>query len=207
MSDRALPPHLRGRLHGDWIWPLNKISRGWNAYGPRVSRSAPDFLPWPPRLVAGKSVCRWETAGGNSIILIAGLDNVEVTYDDVYGRRWLATEMNPGHPNFMKSEDIFLPHWEESLVWDEEPINGPAKQMIKGDFYSPSALQKFSKRGWMSLYPFYHTEWNVLKKRELPVWPETGEDTVIFWRRGYRPDHVDLYYNKSIIGTAGLHWE
>lgn len=212
MSDLALPPHLRGRLHNDWVWPFTKISRGWNAIGPRAPMNADDYAQWPPRLVAGRGVARWESAGGNSIIHIHGLEKVEITGDKVYGRQWLATEMNPGHPNFMKSQDVMLPHWAPARVWDEPDPARPGKfiQKIDVDQYSPSALQKFSSRGWMKLSPSYHSEWRVFKKRELPNWPETGDDTVAFLRRGNRPDHVDLYYNTDRgfpIGYAGLHWE
>ena len=213
MSDLALPPHLRGRLHNDWaIWPFNKISRGWNAAGPRPPKDAKDYMAWPPKLVEGRGISRWETAGGDSIIHIPALDNCQITGAKFYGRNWLCVEMNPGKPDFMKSRDIFFPAWQEAHVYDTPDPDRPGKfiQHCAPDNYSPSALQKFSKQGYMELEPDYKSWWKVLKKRELPVWPETGDDRVMFYRAGNRPDHVDCYYNcdKIIpIGFVGLKWE
>jgi len=217
MSDKALPPHLRGKLHNDWIWPLNKISRGWNAAGPRSERFQNDWRPWPPMLVEGKGVSRWEAAGGHSILHIPGLDKERVQGQMVYGRSWLAIEMNPGHPEFLKAKDVYLPPVKEARVWDIPDQSNPGKfiQMIDPDQYSPSALQKFSKEGWMKMYPYYHAEWAFNNRKELK-WLQNGakgtspEDTVGFFRRGDRPDHVDLYYNTDRcvpIGFAGLKWE
>lgn len=204
MSDLALPPHLRGKLHNDWTWPLNKISRGWNAAGPRAPQGADDYMAWPPRLVEGKGVSRWENDGAQSILHIAALDKTTVRGHQVYGRTWLAVEMNPGRPDFMKAKDVYIPEWRPATVTDTPQQTCDPMQ------YSPSALQKFSPAGWMKLNPFYHSEWRVIKKRELPVYPETGDDTVAFFRRGNRPDHVDLYYNTdkfTPIGFVGLRWE
>ena len=52
MPDSALPENLRGRKHEDWIWPLNKISRGLTAFKWRM----------PPKLIIGYNVKTWETA-------------------------------------------------------------------------------------------------------------------------------------------------
>lgn len=203
MSDLALPIHLRGKLHNDWPFPFNGIPRGWNAKGPREPKDSKDYLPWPPKLVQGKGVARWESARADSIILIP--EFVTATIDQsIYGKEYKAIEMNPGRPDFQKEKIVRL-DWEEAKVWDS---NGT--QNVQPDNYSPSALQKFSPKGWMKLEPFYHSEWRVLKKRELPVWPETGDDKVLFFRRGNRPDHADSYYNvdKIIpIGFVGLKWE
>lgn len=218
MSDLALPPHLRGRKHNDWPWPFKNVSRGWNAKGPRcrsnpaTSTSDPaSYLAWPPWIVEGYGVSRWESAGGESIIHIPALDDFHITKgSDVYNRQWMAVEMNPGHVDFLKVKDIFLPRWKESSVYDVLRPNGLYEQHCEPDQYSPSALQKFSPKGWMKLEPFYYAQWHLLKKRELPIFPETGEDQVIFFRRGNRPDHVDLYYNCDRLvpfGFAGLKWE
>lgn len=32
MPNSALPPHLRGKLHWDWPWPLSRIPRGWTSF-------------------------------------------------------------------------------------------------------------------------------------------------------------------------------
>jgi len=206
MSDLALPPHLRGRKHNDWPWPFKGISRGWNAKGPRA-KGTQDYLPWPPILVEGKGVSRWETAGGKSIVHIPGLDHVQVKGSDLYGLDWNGVEMNPGNPRFHEPVQIRLTQRTSNVfdVWDESIDKWV--QVCDPDSYSPSALQKFSPKGWMRLSPDYYSQWRIIKKRELPMWPETGEDTVIFMRTKYRPDHGDLYYNRSIIASGGLHWE
>ena len=51
MPDSALPENLRGRKHEDWIYPLNKISRGLTAFKWRM----------PPKLLVGYNVRRWDT--------------------------------------------------------------------------------------------------------------------------------------------------
>lgn len=206
MSELALPPHLRGRLHEDWIWPLNQIPRGWNAYGPREEKSAQDYRPWPPRLIEGRGVARWEMANG-SVVFLHDLVNKRVDADDVYGKMWNAVEMNPGMPDFYKPKVVHIPKWEEATLTEVQQPDGTLKISVVPDNYSPSALQKFSRVGWMRLDPDYYSRWCVITKRELPIYPEIGEDTVAFFRRGYRPDHVDVYYNRSIVFTMGLHWE
>lgn len=210
MSVQALPPHLRLKKHNDWIWPFNKLSRGWNAKGPREKVDSKDYLPWPPKLVEGKGVARWEESGeGGSIIMIPDFIKATIKGSDVYNRRWDAIEMNPGMPDFQQRKKVFLA-WRSAAVTDiTSPAGGNITRIIPQQ-YSPSALQKFSPSGWMKLSPNYHSKWKVIKKRELPVWPETGDDTVLFTRAGNRPDHLDVYYNVDKIlpiGQIGLKWE
>ena len=210
MSEFALPPHLRGKLHNDWPWPFKNIPRGSNAYGLRCPKGDESYRPWPPRLMEGFGVARWELAGGQSIIEIPAFVDKRMKPEDIYGKTWMVIERNIGNPSFGKKFDITLQDpkeiWEVTTVTDVQ-IGDSWTQMIDPNIYSPSALQKFSPHGWMKLEPYYYSFWKVLKKRELPVYPETGEDTVIFYRTGYRPDHLDTYYNKSLIATGGLHWE
>lgn len=205
----ALPPHLRGRRHNDWA--LGKfIQRSWNARGPRCDGEG--YLRWPPRLDEGRGVARWESAGGRSVIFIKGLEEAEVVGSQVYGRAWLAVEMNPGSPRFGKAFDVFLedPRAHRVRVTDVYTPDGSEFGSLRvdcdPDLYSPSALQKFSMRGWMRLDPWYVSYWRVLKRREEPG-RETGDDTVTFMRSGARPDHVDVYYNCGRFPFVGLKWE
>jgi hypothetical protein len=46
MPDSALPKHLQGRKHEDWIFPFSLIPRGWNAFR----------LEQPPLLIWGRKV-------------------------------------------------------------------------------------------------------------------------------------------------------
>lgn len=217
----ALPPHLRDwrgtgkpKLHDDWPPLLNRIPRSYNAYGPRCALLDPEgFRIWPPRLVEGFGVARWENSESTSILYIPALENCHVTGKDVYGRMFMATEMNPGNPRFQDSFPIQIPEWRPNSVRDQHHVSPTGldfwEPIVTPNDYSPSALQKFSKRGFMQLEPYYRSTWNITKKRELPVWPEIGEDRLLpFFRMGYRPDHVDLYYNRStLIGQIGFKWE
>ena len=196
----ALPEHLRDRLHNDWFWILKKIPRSFNAKGPRCGAGRPGYAPWPPRLVEGHGVARWESDFGNSILEVPDLAKRAVKAADVYGKSWTVIERNAGHPDCGQTGTITLT-WRE-LDWSEiEAGHG---------LHSPSALQKFSMRGWLRLAPDYFSCWKIITRRELPGAPDNADDTVAFLRRGSRPDHVDVYYNTdrcSPIGMAGLKWE
>lgn len=194
----ALPEHLREKKHNDWF--IGKwIPRSWNARGPRCMRNSPGYLPWPPRLVEGVGVARWESIGADSIIEIPELADRHVLAADVYGHSFVAFERQKNRPNFNESFRLKI-NWDEVVTYDGVTF-GPQQ-------YSPSALQKFSTKGWMKLSPDYYSSWNILHRREIPG-KETGEDTVIFYRKGARPDHLDTYYNldKFVPGMAGLKWE
>lgn len=204
MPKCALPYHMKDKKHKDWPWPFSKIDRSWNAYGPRCARGSEGHLPWPPRLVKGKGVARWESAAAYSIIEIPELADKTISGKDFYGRDWWVIERRNGHPDFGLGKRVYFPRWSESVVtveidYDREIIS------VEPDAYSPSALQKFSPCGYMKLDPSYYAVWKILKKKETH--DGQGEDTVLFARSRYRPDHLDLYYNKSIIVTGGLHWE
>lgn len=213
----AMPPHLRGRVHNDWPWPANKILRSANVRGPRCGPGAEGYEAWPPRLVEGHGVARWESDGGDSIIYIPALVGRTVSAGDVYDRVWEAVEMNPGREDFLLRKSVRL-YWRPATVWDEPNGDGTFGQRTTGGMYSPSALQKFSRSGWMRAHPKYYTSWHVLRWREFPALIEgrvaeyeAAADTVLFFRTGWRPDHVDCYYNGDLAGVpapmAGLHWE
>jgi len=174
----ALPEHLKDKRHTDWVWPLSYIKRSFNAFGPRCEQGTKGFRPWPPTLVEGYGVSRWEMDGdGHSIIEIPSFSERKIN-EDVYDRVHDAIEKNPGHPGYDKWHRV---------------------RLIKGEGYSPSALQKFSKKGWMKLEPWYIAQWRHIKK------VEDDEDLVFFHREGYRPDHQDIYYNWGPM--LGLHFE
>ena len=46
MPNSALPDHLKGRPHEDWIFPLSYVPRAWTSF----------TLTQPPRLIAGRKV-------------------------------------------------------------------------------------------------------------------------------------------------------
>lgn len=90
MPKCALPPHLQDRLHNDWIWPLSRVSRGFNAKGPRCGEGSPGYLPWPPKLVEGFDCTRWEWAdlkGNHKEVYIPSFAGKEINAS-VYGLLW-----------------------------------------------------------------------------------------------------------------------
>lgn len=224
----VLPYHLRNwrgtgrvKLHTDWPWLANKIPRSWNARGPRAKLDSPGYAEWPPKLVEGFDVTRFENAGASSILWIPGLARRHVSANDIYGKTHRVTEMNPGHPEFMKDREYTFPAWRPSAVW--EVPTGEVDQwgvpvlrtVVSPNDYSPSALQKFSMgSGFMNLDPKYTLRWKVLSKREWPwkadgMGPD-GEDRVLMYRDHFRPDHLDIYYNVDktpLPAQLALHWE
>lgn len=191
MPKCALPDHLKEKSHNDWPWPFSKIDRAFSAYGPRCPIGSSGYKSWPPKLIKGKGIVRWENNFANSIIYIPALEGKEITGDDVYGKEFEAFETKELKPIKVKLD------WRE-LTWDE--IQSGVQ------LYFPSALQKYSMEGYLKMSPWYYSQWKILKQREFTE-KSDGEDTVLFLRMGYRNDALDLYYNKSLIATAGLHWE
>jgi len=201
----VLPDHLRNyngtgkvKLHTDWPPPLNKIPRSWNVRGPRCKglMQCPDcpglgYASWPPKLMRGKGVTRWETAGATSIIYIPSLEEKEID-ESFYGTKILAWETKPDHPNFRKKGIVHITY----KKGDQSPGT-----------YSPSALQRWSPSGFLNLEPSYYSTWKVIKKREHPFTEteKTGENIVAFFRSGFRPDHKDIYYNDGPM--TGFHMD
>jgi len=149
----ALPDHLKDKKHNDWCWPFKNIPRGSNAYGPRCPGitcpicHGKGFRPWPPILIKGFGVSRWEGTGeGHSIIHIAKLDDIFVTGDDVYGNVFDGIEMNPAL----------------------DPGHIVRVKLVRGSGYSPSAIQEFSTHGYEILEPYYVAKWMKWTKT---LWP------------------------------------
>ena len=189
MPKCALPDHLKNRKHGDWIWPLSYISRGWSAFGPRCPGrdcqvcNGKGYRPWPPKLVEGKGVTRWENAGASSILYIPSLSD-KIINPDFYGTNIRAWETNPANPYFNTEKWV-------SIKWE---IGNTSPNM-----YFPSALQRWSRFGYLRMTPRYWTIWKVIKQKENPFKSTrvTGENKVLFWRNGYRNDALDVYYNNG----------
>ena len=126
MPKSALPDHLKERKHNDWIFPLSLLSRGVNAFGPRCGKGNSGYKPWPPKIVEGKSVTRWETSGADSIVIIPSLEDVKIDAS-VYGKVYKAIDERTG------AELKILLEWRE-IEW---PFSEKDKRM-----YSPSTIQK-----------------------------------------------------------------
>jgi hypothetical protein len=183
MPKCALPPHLQSKLHNDWPFPLNRLPRAINAKGPRCLGSACEcggegYLPWPPKLVKGYGVARWETTGATSIVYVPEFRDRLIGPADLKGKR-VAIERNDG-PQLGQRFEVDL---------------------IEAG-YSPSSLQLYSDKGWMELDPFYKT-WHRVLKRDAEGNPVEGRCPN--WRVGWRVDHLDMYYNFGPF--AGLNFE
>lgn len=66
MPDCALPGHLKGKLHNDWIWPMCYIPRGWTAFGHRCANWLTKWRQFPLLLI-GYGVRRWKTATDSTV--------------------------------------------------------------------------------------------------------------------------------------------
>ena len=175
--------NLKDRLHDDWIWPLSKISRGWNAKGPRCGEGNPGYKKWPPRLVEGKSVVRWQKSGDKGEILIPSFNEKYLTSEFVTDLKVLAVDVDSDSITFMEQAFVNL------------------------NDYIPSTIQKYgSTKGWMKLDCGFQCGWRMIRRREMPgkTKEQTGEDLVWYWRFGWRPDILDEYYNYGPY--AGLNW-
>jgi len=182
VADCALPDNLKGRRHEDWPWPASRIKRGWNAYGPRCIG---DQCP----ICHGKSRISWPP----TFIVGKGVS------------RW--EETGPGHSVLhIKKLDGITVVAEEVYghIWDGIEMNPGLPnfgkvvrvKLYSTTGYSPSAIQEFSPRGWMKLDPKFYAEWYRL-----------GKNHTYYHRTGFRPDHEDTYYNKTIVGYWGLSFE
>lgn len=192
MSKCALPKHLQDKIHNDWPWPLSHVSRGFNAAGPRCGAGRDGYKSWPPKLIKGRGVCRWESSGAQSIIYIPEFDGVDIDGSIVYGSRVKALEVNPGHANYGTYKMVEL-NWVESIHSD-------------GSFfpqqYSPSAIQYFSKSGHMQLSPNYYSTWRAFDFKDVDGVGRWSKG--FFYRWGWRPDHLDVYYNWGpFVGLRG----
>lgn len=176
-SAAALPAHLanwngtgKPKLHNDWPWPLAKLPRSINAFGPRCPVESGAYRPWPPRLVKGFGVTRWESNGAASILEVPAFAGRWITAAEVYGKTWPCIERNPGHPDYGQQGTAALSF--HAMPWSEIETGALA--------YSPSALQEFGPKSWLRMGPFYVAEYRPGR---------------YFYRVGFRPDHLDVYYN------------
>lgn len=165
-----------GTPHDDWPPGLQWIPRSWNARGPRCGKGKPGYMTWPPRLIEGYGVSRWETDGSRSIIEIPILNDKRVDSEYIYGRKFFAIERKKNHPN--EGKEFYV-----KLDWTEG-MDVPGQ-------YHPSALQRFSDRGYMVCDPSYRAYWYLIERRL------GQEDLFWFLRTGWRMDSLGIYYNRG----------
>jgi hypothetical protein len=92
--------------------------------------------------------------------------------ESVYGGIFDAIEMNPGLKNYGK--------------------NFRVKITKEQDSYHPSAIQTFSKKGYLKTDPEFYVSWNYFFRFGGGKTPKG-----YFHRKGMRPDSLDMYYNSG----------
>jgi hypothetical protein len=141
MPKCALPDHLKDKKHNDWIWPLSYIPRSANAKGPRCGKGKPGYLSWPPHLIEGYDVTRWEWSdrlGNHTHGIINDFKNKKIN-SSIYQSRWDIKDLNTGKTH--KNVDLIHADW-----W-------------------PSIIQEYSEYGWLKLDPTFQCGW-----RTKPWW-------------------------------------
>lgn len=138
----ALPDHLKNKKHNDWPIGLRWIPRGISAKGPRCGVGNPGYLPWPPRLIGGFDVTRWEWCnekGDRREIYIQ--DFLGITIEQgIYNKTWECLELT--YPVFAKRLTVDLK-----------------------DGWWPSVIPTTSEYGWLKLEPSFECRW-----RTRPSW-------------------------------------
>lgn len=133
MPKCALPPHLKNKTHSDWPWPMSYFKRSINAFGPRCGEGNKGYKPWPPRLVRGFNVTRWEWSdleGNSNEIYIPAFQDKFIT-DEVYNE---------------KQEAIFP--------------NGIKKFLSLRNGWFPSIIPTRPEKGWLLTDPWHYAKWD-----------------------------------------------
>ncbi len=140
MPKCALPTHLQDKKHSDWTWPLSLIDRGWNAKGPRCKdHNDGGYLPWPPKLVEGHNVPRWEwanLAGHHREIFVPAFAGKTIG-PEVYRMGRIQALERTGDIVQAVSIDLQAENW-----W-------------------PSIIQYDMVRGWLRLDPKFYCSWDM----------------------------------------------
>lgn len=187
----ALPHKLWNMRHDDLLWPMCYNWRGDDAFGYRAGEGHSKYMPELPRLVEGRGVARWMSAGDASV--------VEVPRFRDYEHKWTVENMpeviefferKVGHPDFYDGHDA-----SRLIRWSK-------KNFLRT--YAPSSLQKFSDASHLVRYPDHVSCHKMLKKNEKYV-GDDKPDLVVFYRRGWRWDSYDGYMIKNAF-YAGLRW-
>lgn len=82
MGNKALPYHLKGKRHFDYIWPLCYIPRAWTSY----------MLCQPPRVICGNNIRDWTAR-----VYDIGTDTEKCGVDPVQKMPWAWVFSYPFH--------------------------------------------------------------------------------------------------------------
>lgn len=181
----ALPHKIWNMRHDDHHWPGCHMWRGDDAKGPRAGEGHDKYLPPLPALVKGRGIARWMTRGDTSIIEIPLFHDYKVEWTTATIPSTLeVTERKCGASN-------------EGQTWT----------ITKEDLlanYAPSPLQKFSAKSYLETYPT-HKSYHVMFNKTEDYCGNGPDDSVYFWRYGWRWDSYDDYYIKGAKYIGG-HW-
>jgi len=184
----ALPHKLWNMRADDQVWPLCKTFRGESAYGHRAGEDHSKYFPKLPELVEGRGIARWMSAGDHSVLYIPVFKDFSNTWRiDNIPFKLEVKECNPGNLEFGKLFEISR----ESLLQN----------------YAPSSIQKFSHKSYLKRFPYHVSSHIMINQREIPGFSQsnTGNDSVFFWRAGWRWDSLDSYFIRNGF-FAGLRW-
>ncbi len=181
----ALPHKLWNMRHDDHGWPSCHNWRGWDARGPRAGEGHPKYFPPLPKLVKGRGISRWMSLGDYSILEIPLFSDYKQEWTEATIPDTLEViERRQGHPDDGKTFTI-------------------TKEFLLAT-YAPSPLQKFSNKSYLEVYPT-HKSYHIMLNRTEDVYGNGPDDTVYFWRYGWRWDSYDQYYIKGAKYIGG-HW-
>lgn len=181
----ALPHKMWNMRSDDQVWPLCYRWRGDSAYGYRAGEGHAKFMPELPQLVEGRGIARWMARHDTSV--------VEVPEFADYRQIWRPDNL-PQVIEFYerKGEN---PHFGQKLTMPKEEFLAT---------YSPTPLQKFSKRSKLLLDP-HHYSWHRMIQQNEHYTGDDFPDWVVFYRIGARMDSFDSYYVLNAF-YFGLHW-
>ena len=181
----ALPHKLWNMLHDDLLWPRCRSWRGDDAYGYRAGEGHPKYMPELPKLVEGRGIARWMAKGDSSVAEVLQFADYRTLWtEDNMPEIIEFFERKYGHPDFGKQ------------------LRLAKKNFLK--MYSPSSLQKFSKRSYLLREPYHYSKHIMVQKNELYE-GKYKPDWVFFYRRGWRWDSYDGYMVKNGF-YVGLRW-
>ena len=181
----ALPHKMWNMRHDDHGWPTCHNWRGDDSFGPRAGVGHPKYFPPLPKLVKGRGISRWMTGGDTSIIEIPLFNDYKVEWTEATIPDTLEViERRDGHPQ------------------DGQTFTITKEHLLAN--YAPSPLQKFSDKSYLETYPT-HKSYHVMIRRTEDVHGNGPDDSVYFWRVGWRWDSYDGYYVKGAKYIGG-HW-
>ena len=147
MGKCALPEHIKNRKHDDWIFPLSLINRGFNARGPRCPIGSKSHEMWPPKLIEGFDVNRWEwsdlTGKNHTHGIIEPFKDKLIT-SSIYQVNWNIQDLNTGETH--KDVDLIKAGW------------------------IPSVIQLYSRKGYLKCDPSFSCKWDMRHKLFRYYW-------------------------------------